>query len=73
MSEQSPTRFLPVEVFRRQHELGRTPIYDALRRGEVPHVRIGRKILIPENALELMLSRVTVAGAQTEGGDHEAA
>ena len=35
---------------------GRTALYEALRRGELPHIRIGRKILIPEDAFDLMLA-----------------
>jgi len=53
--EAAPTRYVPVEEWRSRNRLGRNPTYDALRRGDIPHVRIGRKILIPENALDLML------------------
>ncbi len=56
-------QFFPVDEFiaRNRREgrplSGRTATYDALRRGELPHIRIGRKILIPEDAFDLMLAR----------------
>lgn len=36
--------------------VGRNTLYDAVKRGEVPHIRIGRRILIPNSALEAFLS-----------------
>ena len=35
--------------------LGRVAAYDAVRRGDIPHIRIGRRIVIPVRALEKML------------------
>lgn len=35
---------------------GKNALYDALRQNRVPSVKVGRKILIPANALEQMLS-----------------
>ena len=35
--------------------IGRGPAYEAIRRGEIPHIRIGKRILIPLAALERML------------------
>jgi len=39
--------FVSPETFLRENRgvVGRTLFYDAIRRGEVPHVRIGRRIL----------------------------
>lgn len=36
--------------------LSRGAAYDAVKRGEIPSLRIGRRILIPKAALERMLS-----------------
>ena len=35
--------------------LGRTATYDAVRRGEIPSVRLGRRVLIPTGPLLEML------------------
>lgn len=35
--------------------LGRTAAYDAVRRGEIPSIRLGRRIVVPVPALERML------------------
>jgi excisionase family DNA binding protein len=32
-------------------------VYEAVSRGEIPYIRIGRRILIPRNALERMLDK----------------
>ncbi len=73
MSESSPLRYLAVEDFRRQHGLGRARVYRALERGELPHVRVGRKILIPANALDLMLVSARVPREPKGGSTDEAA
>jgi len=36
--------------------LGRNSTYEAIARGEIPAVRIGKRILVPRIALEQMLS-----------------
>ena len=36
--------------------VGRNTLYDAVKRGEITHVRIGRRILIPNSALDAFLS-----------------
>ena len=46
---------LTVEEARRLLRLSRGLMYDALRRNEVPNVRIGRRILIPRAALMRLL------------------
>lgn len=38
------------------HGVGRNLVYEEIRRGRLPHVRLGRKILIPIDALERMLA-----------------
>lgn len=48
----TPEELLATEGWR----LGRSATYDAIKRGEIPSVRIGRRILIPREALERLLS-----------------
>ena len=36
--------------------LGRNTVYDALRSGTIPSVRVGRRLLVPKHALERLLS-----------------
>ena len=38
-------------------KLGRTAAYEAIKRGEIPHVVIGHKILVPKVALDKMLAQ----------------
>jgi excisionase family DNA binding protein len=45
--------FLSPEEFRRYVGLGRSTIYDLLRRDEIPHLRFGRVIKIPKSALKI--------------------
>jgi excisionase family DNA binding protein len=49
--------------------IGRAAAYEGVRRGEIPHVRIGGRILIPRAALEEMLADV---GQHPVVGDVEA-
>ena len=35
--------------------LGRTAAYDAIARGDIPHLRLGRRIVVPMAALRKML------------------
>ncbi len=37
--------------------ISRGLIYEAIRRGEIPHLRIGKRIVIPRVALERLLER----------------
>jgi len=39
-------------------DLGRSGAYDAVRRGDLPTIRIGRRILVPKEALDRMLAGV---------------
>jgi excisionase family DNA binding protein len=39
--------------------IGRTVAYDLIRRGEIPHVRIGRSIRIPRASLDSWLTART--------------
>ena len=43
--------------------ISRATAYDAISRGEIPCIRIGRRILIPKVALERLLDGSGQAGA----------
>ena len=55
--EPSGSRLLPALVFYERNKglIGRTALYDLVRSGRIPHVRLGRRILIPEDAFEQLL------------------
>ena len=55
--EQPKTLSVP-EAGRRYFDLGRNGSYDAARRGEIPTVRIGRKLRAVVTALEAKLAAV---------------
>ena len=40
--------------------IGRTSAYDAVRRGDIPVIRVGRRLLVPRAALEKLLLQGTV-------------
>ena len=40
--------------------LSRTSAFEAVRRGDIPTIRIGRRILVPRKALEKMLEGAQV-------------
>jgi excisionase family DNA binding protein len=44
--------------------IGRISAYQAIERGDVPSIRIGRRILIPRHALEQLLGRLSVPKAE---------
>lgn len=60
---------LTVEEAAARLGIGRNAAYDAVNRGDIPHIRIGRRIVIPKAALD----RLMQYGTTTEGADHEAA
>ena len=39
-------------------KLGRTSVYDAIARGDIPTIRIGKRLLIPKAAIDRLLSSV---------------
>jgi excisionase family DNA binding protein len=43
--------------------IGRNAAYEAARRGEIPTIRIGGRILVPKAALESMLEKAGQEGA----------
>jgi excisionase family DNA binding protein len=46
---------LTVEEARKILRLSRNSMYTAIARGEIPSIRVGRRLLVPRAALELML------------------
>lgn len=54
---------LTVEEAARELRIGRSAAYDAVRRGEIPAVRIGRSIRVPRHQLEAMLDLEHANGA----------
>ena len=46
--------------------LGRNAAYEAIRRREIPSIRIGRRLLVPRQALERLLA----GGDGHHGGNH---
>ena len=52
-NEQSPV--LTVEEARLLIRLSRNSMYAAIAREEIPHLKIGRRILIPRKALERLM------------------
>jgi excisionase family DNA binding protein len=47
--------------------IGRNAAYDAAKRGELPTIRIGRRLLVPSAALDRLLEGAT--SATTHEGD----
>ena len=45
----------PMETAARLLGIGRNAAYQAAKRGEIPTLRIGRRLLVPKVALDLML------------------
>ena len=53
---EAPTRLtLTVEEAAAALGISRAGAYDAVRRGEIPSIRIGRRVLVPRAALERLL------------------
>lgn len=61
---------LTIEEAARSLRIGRNSAYEAARRGELPTIRIGRRLLVPRAALERMLEGAGVDG--TGDGDERA-
>ena len=51
------TKIINVDEFARQLGISRSLAYQAVELGQVPHIRIGRRILIPSDAAQRMLDR----------------
>ena len=58
MENTAQIRWLTVSEFRdRFPQMGRSLIYEAVRKGELSSIRIGGKILIPSNALDRLFEQ----------------
>jgi excisionase family DNA binding protein len=51
MNYLTPMEFLEVNA----GKIGRNLLYDEIKAGRIPHIRVGRRILIPEDAWDQML------------------
>jgi excisionase family DNA binding protein len=58
MADKLECRTLTIEEAARSLGVGRNAAYEAARRGELPVVRIGRRLLVPKVALDRMLEQV---------------
>lgn len=58
---------LTVEEAARVLGIGRNSAYEAVRRGEIPTIRIGRRFIVPRMALERMLGEAESSEASTGG------
>ncbi len=48
-----------VEEAARLLGISRAHAYDLVARGELPHLRLGRRLVVPKHAIEVLLARVT--------------
>ena len=55
MTNETESAILSVNECAKMLKLSRGSAYQGVLRGEIPHIRIGRRILIPRRALEKML------------------
>ena len=39
--------------------ISRAHAYELVARGELPHLRLGRRVVVPKHAIEALLARVT--------------
>jgi excisionase family DNA binding protein len=60
---------LTVEEAARELRIGRSAAYDAVRRGELPAIRIGRSLRIPRHRLVGMLENGDGGPTQAEGNE----
>ncbi len=47
--------------------VGRVTVYEAIRRGEMPAIRLGKRILVPRAALQRMLEEGNQPPAEAAG------
>ena len=58
--------FISVREFKERHGLSRNLVYEQLRKGVLPSVRLGGRILIPVDALEQMMKMQNQQGTSEE-------
>lgn len=56
MADDSDRKTLTVEEAAKELGLGKNAAYEGVRSGQIPSVRIGRRILVPKVALHRMLN-----------------
>ena len=62
MTEHIPDQLcFSVEETRKRLKISRGLMYEAVRTGQVPSIRVGKRILIPRQALYRLLNVTTVA------------
>jgi hypothetical protein len=56
IQDSAPRRYLSPDNWLKEHPgtLGRTLFYQSLKTGEIPHVRVGRRVLVPDDALDIV-------------------
>jgi excisionase family DNA binding protein len=54
---------LTIEEAAKALGIGRTLAYEAIKRGEIPTIRIGRRLLVPRSALDQLLGNAATNGA----------
>ena len=57
MSDKPKPRVRSVDYVADVLGIGRNSAYDAIRRGEIPALRIGRRIVVPDDVLERLLQQ----------------
>jgi len=60
---------LTVEEAGRMLRLSRSSMYSAIARNEIPAIRLGRRLLIPQAALYRMLSEARIGEDQISGNE----
>ena len=58
---------MTVEEAAKRLGIGRNSAYDAVQRGEIPSLRIGKRLLVPVAALERMLAKFRRGDERTGG------
>ena len=51
-----PSRVLTVEETAKELRISRNGAYEAIRRNEIPSIKIGRRIVVPRAALDRMIN-----------------
>ena len=55
-NDRGPPRVYDVKAVAQALGLSRNTVYELIRQGQIPSVRLGRRILIPREALENLLN-----------------
>ena len=65
-----PTEWLTSSEFLERYKgvIGKSKFYDGIAEGTIPHLRIGRKLLIPADALDRMWEQVGTGAVKSDGG-----